>query len=156
VIDIIGGLVICSRRERGASASGPKIRRHGVALHPRLPPPSLLTSAVAVRHLSKVPTLLHIVITPHPNATYNMILRSTIVAGVLALQASAFLVPLEVAKGVEVAKAQLESLWSDNAHTVELSCPGCTFPGPQQDGIGYSETDENTIVCLVDSTASAP
>jgi hypothetical protein len=85
-----------------------------------------------------------------------MILRSTIVAGVLALQASAFLVPLEVAKGVEVAKAQLESLWSDNAHTVELSCPGCTFPGPQQDGIGYSETDENTIVCLVDSTASAP
>jgi hypothetical protein len=85
-----------------------------------------------------------------------MILRSALAAGVLALQASAFLVPLEVTKEVEAAKARLESLWWNQAHTVELSCPGCTFPGPQQDGIEYSSTDENTIVSLIDSIASAP
>lgn len=85
-----------------------------------------------------------------------MILRSALFAGVLALQASAFLVPLEVAKEVEAAKAQVESLWSNNAHTIDLSCPGCTFPGPQQDGIEYSETDESTIVRRIVSIASAP
>lgn len=81
---------------------------------------------------------------------YTMILRSALVAGVLALQASAFLVPLEVVKEVEAAKAQLESLWVNKAITVELACPGCTFYGPQQDGIEYSGTDENTIVSRIE------
>jgi hypothetical protein len=85
-----------------------------------------------------------------------MILRSALVAGVLALQASAFLVPLEVVKEVEAAKAQLESLWVNKAITVELACPGCTFYGPQQDGIEYSGNDENTIVSRIeDSITSA-
>jgi len=74
-----------------------------------------------------------------------MILRSVLAAGVLALQASAFLVPLEIANEVESAKAQLESLWSTQASTIELSCPGCTFPGPQQDGLEFSDNDENSI-----------
>jgi hypothetical protein len=89
-----------------------------------------------------------------------MILRSALVAGVLALQAlqalpaSAFLVPVEVVKEVEAAKAQLESLWSHEALTVELACLGCAFHGPQQDGIEYSGADENTIVSRFDSMAS--
>jgi hypothetical protein len=86
-----------------------------------------------------------------------MILRSALVAGVLALQAlqaSAFLVPIEVVKEVEAAKARLESLWLHQALTVELACPGCAFHGPQQDGIEYSGADENTIVSRFDSMAS--
>jgi hypothetical protein len=83
-----------------------------------------------------------------------MILGSALVAGLLAWQASAFLVPLEVAKEVEAAKAQLESLWTNHAHTIELSCPGCMFAGPQQDGVEYSESDENTIVSVTNSVLS--
>lgn len=83
-----------------------------------------------------------------------MILRSALVAGVLALRASAFLVPLEVAKEVEAAKAQLGSPWSSKAQTVELACRGCAFPGPQQKGIAYSENDENTIVSRMACPAS--
>ena len=79
---------------------------------------------------------------------HNMILGSALVTGLLAWQASAFLVPLEVAKELEAAKAQLESFWTNHVHTIELSCPGCTFAGPQQDGAEYSESDENIIVSV--------
>jgi hypothetical protein len=77
-----------------------------------------------------------------------MILGSALVTGLLAWQASAFLVPLEVAKELEAAKAQLESFWTNHVHTIELSCPGCTFAGPLQDGVEYSESDENIIVSV--------
>jgi hypothetical protein len=83
-----------------------------------------------------------------------MILGSALVTGLLAWQASAFLVPLEVAKELEAAKAQLESFWTNHAYTIELSCPGCTFAGPQQDGVEYSESDENIIVSVAHSIKS--
>lgn len=111
------------------------------------------------QHLSR---LRHLHFFPPPSTPHRhhhitaMILRSTIAAALLALQASAFLVPLEVAEEVEAAKAQLEALWTNKAHTVELSCPGCTFPGPVQDGLEYATSDENTIVSAMDSIASAP
>ena len=82
-----------------------------------------------------------------------MILRSVFAAGILALQASAFLIPLEIVNEVESAKAQLESLWTNKANTIELSCPGCTFTGPEKDGLAYSEKDENTIVSEIQSAA---
>jgi hypothetical protein len=84
-----------------------------------------------------------------------MILRSALVAGVMALQASAFLVPLDVVKEVEAAKGRLQSLWLNRALTVELACPACPFYGLQQDGVAYSGTDDSTIVSLVDSMAPA-
>ena len=82
-----------------------------------------------------------------------MILRSFLAAGVLALHASAFLVPLEIANEVESAKAQLESLWTNKANTIELSCPGCAFAGPETQGIEYSDKDENIIVSGINSAA---
>lgn len=108
------------------------------------------------RLLSKSPRLSSN-ISHHPSSQsieYTMILRSALAAGVLALQASAFLVPVEVVKEVEAAKARLESLWLHQAFTVELACPGCAFHGPPQDGVEYSGADENTIVSRFNSMAS--
>src|SRR2546423_6364090 len=132
----------------GASAFGSLyLECHGPNRRTRLIRPPVYQP---LRYLSKAstpfstfPSLLNAIIT---FVTYAMILRSAVLAGILAVQASAFLVPLEVAKEVEAVKAQLQSLWPERAHTVELSCPGCRFAGPLQDGLEYTESDENTIV----------
>jgi hypothetical protein len=122
--------------------SGPRFTQHRSNSTPfyNLSPPSL----------SRFPSPLIAII------VHNMILGSALVAGLLAWQASAFLVPLEVVKEVEAAKAQLEALWTNHVDTIDLSCPGCTFAGPQQDGVEYSESDENTIVSVNQSYLNRP
>ncbi len=82
-----------------------------------------------------------------------MILRFVFAASILALQASSFLIPLEISNEVETAKAQLESLWTNKANTIDLSCPGCTFLGPEKEGLEYNDKDENTIVSAIESAA---
>jgi len=59
-----------------------------------------------------------------------MHLSSALAASVLALQASAFLIPLEVSKAAEAAEAakgQIESLWMAKAQRVALACSQCPF-----------------------------
>lgn len=82
-----------------------------------------------------------------------MILRSLVVAGILALQASSFLIPLEVKviQGEEAITTPFETPWTVQETTIELACPGCTYPGPAQEGIEYSEHDENYLVSTVQS-----
>ena len=75
-----------------------------------------------------------------------MHLKSALVAGTLALQASAFLVPLEISKAAGEAKAQLESIWSQSTQTVELDCPNCPFFGPGDTLTTWDEDDENKLV----------
>ena len=78
-----------------------------------------------------------------------MILRSLLAAGALALQVSAFLVPLEISEEVQAAKAQLESFLASQAsqsQTIDLPCPGCFFAGPEQEDVKFNNDDENTIV----------
>ena len=75
----------------------------------------------------------------------TMILRSLLAAGALALNASAFLIPLEISDQVEKAKTELATLLPYKAQTVQLACPNCIFPGPE-DGSDFSTDDETSIV----------
>jgi hypothetical protein len=75
-----------------------------------------------------------------------MHISSALVAGTLALRASAFLVPLEIAKVVEEAKGQIESLMSQSTQTIELDCPNCPFFAPNGVSSGWDEDDENKLV----------
>jgi hypothetical protein len=75
-----------------------------------------------------------------------MHISSALVAGTLALQASAFLIPLEIANAVEEAKVQVESLWSQSTQTVELDCPNCPFFAPKATSSSWDEDDENKLV----------
>lgn len=58
-----------------------------------------------------------------------MHITPALVASCLALEASAFLVPLEVSKAAEQAKSELASLLATTGHTVDLECPGCPYFG---------------------------
>ncbi|ETI24195.1 hypothetical protein G647_03564 [Cladophialophora carrionii CBS 160.54] len=58
-----------------------------------------------------------------------MHIAPALVAGYLALQASAFLVPLEVSEAAQQAKSELASLLATTGHTVDLDCPGCPYFG---------------------------
>jgi hypothetical protein len=75
-----------------------------------------------------------------------MHLRSALVAGILALQASAFLVPLEISKAAKQAKGKIESIWSQSAHSVELDCPNCPLLASPGTGVEWDEDDENRLV----------
>lgn len=81
------------------------------------------------------------------SATFsNMYISSALVAGTLALRASAFLIPLEISKVVEEAKGQVDSLRSQSTQTVELDCPNCPFFAPKGISSGWDEDDENKLV----------
>ncbi|KIW68147.1 hypothetical protein PV04_04113 [Phialophora macrospora] len=58
-----------------------------------------------------------------------MHIAPALVAGCLALEASAFLVPLEVSEAAQHAKSELASLLATTGHTVDLDCPGCPYFG---------------------------
>jgi hypothetical protein len=75
-----------------------------------------------------------------------MHIRSALVAGILALQASAFLVPLEISKAAKQAKGQIESIWSQSTHSVELDCPNCPLLASPDTGVEWDEDDENRLV----------
>lgn len=76
----------------------------------------------------------------------NMHISSALVAGTLALQASAFLIPLEISKAVEEAKGQIHTLWRQTIETVELDCPNCPFFAPEGTSSAWDEEDENKLV----------
>jgi hypothetical protein len=76
----------------------------------------------------------------------KMHISSALVAGTLALQASAFLIPLEISKAVEEAKGQVETLWRQTTETVELDCPNCPFFAPEGTSSAWDEEDENKLV----------
>jgi hypothetical protein len=71
-----------------------------------------------------------------------MLLNYLLAAGALAVQTSAFLVPLEVAQ--EAAKNNKEL----KHQTVELDCPSCPFAGPEGDGSVWTQQEDapNSIV----------
>ncbi|KAJ9604785.1 hypothetical protein H2200_010900 [Cladophialophora chaetospira] len=73
-----------------------------------------------------------------------MYITPALVAGCLALQASAFLVPLEVSEAAEQAKSELATLLATTGHTVDLDCPGCPYYG-NEDGDEASKDIENKI-----------
>jgi hypothetical protein len=83
-----------------------------------------------------------------------MHLRSALAAGILALQASAFLVPLEISKAAEHANGQIESIWSQSAHSVELDCPNCPLLASPGTGVEWDEDDENRLVNPIPPTQS--
>ena len=61
-----------------------------------------------------------------------MYITPALVAGCLALEASAFLVPLEVSNAAEQAKSELASLLAATGRTVDLDCPGCPYFGSEE------------------------
>ena len=75
-----------------------------------------------------------------------MYLKSALVAGTLAFQASAFLVPLEVSKAALEAKVQIESIWSQSTQTVELDCPHCPLFSPEVTSSTWDDDDKNRLV----------
>jgi hypothetical protein len=86
-----------------------------------------------------------------------MYIKSALVAGCcLALETSAFLVPLEVSNAVEQAKTELASLLATGGHTVDLDCPGCPYLGVDDVAEDYDEEIGTKIVstcpCLRPST----
>lgn len=152
-------LVVC-RRDKAERKS--RARRSG---HPRLPEececwPASSPSPGSQRRQNKEP--LACVSPPPPpplpsfppspqhsllkSTTSIMHLRSALVAGIFALQASAFLVPLEISKAAEAAKGQIESIWSHSVHSIELDCPGCPILAPAGSETEWDEDDENRLV----------
>ncbi|EXJ60947.1 hypothetical protein A1O7_05100 [Cladophialophora yegresii CBS 114405] len=73
-----------------------------------------------------------------------MHIAPALVAGCLALEASAFLVPLEVSEAAQQAKSELASLLATTGHTVDLHCPGCPYFGVE-DSEQPKEDVENEI-----------
>ncbi|KIW92814.1 uncharacterized protein Z519_06663 [Cladophialophora bantiana CBS 173.52] len=61
-----------------------------------------------------------------------MYITPALVAACLTLEASAFLVPLEVATAAKQAKSELASLLATTGHTVDLDCPGCPYFGTEE------------------------
>lgn len=74
-----------------------------------------------------------------------MHITPALVASCLALEASAFLVPLEISKAAEQAKSELASFLATTGHTVDLDCPGCPYFGIE-DADEPQEDIENKIV----------
>lgn len=80
------------------------------------------------------PLLLHpsppLSITTSPKTRLIMHLRSPVLASVLALKASAFLVPFEVTKtGEDIRNEIASAFFAKTGRTVDLDCPGCPFFG---------------------------
>ncbi|OAL37901.1 hypothetical protein AYO20_02734 [Fonsecaea nubica] len=73
-----------------------------------------------------------------------MYITPALVAACLTLEASAFLVPLEVATAAKQAKSELASILATTGHTVDLDCPGCPYFGPE-DTAELREDVENKI-----------
>ncbi|OAP57710.1 hypothetical protein AYL99_08448 [Fonsecaea erecta] len=73
-----------------------------------------------------------------------MYITPALVAASLALEASAFLVPLEVATAAKQAKSELASLLATTGHTVDLDCPECPYFGTE-DTDDLQEDVENKI-----------
>ncbi|KIW29045.1 uncharacterized protein PV07_04891 [Cladophialophora immunda] len=73
-----------------------------------------------------------------------MYITPALVAACLTLEASAFLVPLEVATAAKQAKSELASLLATTGHTVDLDCPGCPYFGTE-DTAGLQGDVENKI-----------
>jgi hypothetical protein len=77
--------------------------------------------------------------------TSIMHIAPALVAGCLALEASAFLVPLEVSEAAQQAKSELASLLANTGRTFDLDCPGCPYFGVE-DTEHPDEDVENKIV----------
>jgi hypothetical protein len=76
-----------------------------------------------------------------------MYIKSALVAGCcLALETSAFLVPLEVSNAVEEARTELASLLASGGHTIDLDCPGCPYLGVDDVVEDYDEEIGTKIV----------
>lgn len=73
-----------------------------------------------------------------------MLLYSIFAAGALALQASAFLVPLEVAHTAEIAQHDKEL----KHKVLELDCQNCPFAGPDGDGSIWAQDDSPVNIHL--------
>jgi hypothetical protein len=72
-----------------------------------------------------------------------MLLKSFLAAGTLALQTSAFLIPLEVSRAAGIAETGREL----KHQLVQLDCPGCAFAGRGGDGsLWTQEHKPNSIV----------
>ena len=56
-----------------------------------------------------------------------MNLRSLLVGAVALTSTNAFLIPLEISNQVEKAETELESLWANQARTIQLSCSSCRY-----------------------------
>ncbi len=73
-----------------------------------------------------------------------MFSTSLLAAGALALQASAFLIPLEVSREAGIAQMDKEM----KHQIVELDCPQCPFAGSDGDGSVWTRGhDAVNIVC---------
>lgn len=73
-----------------------------------------------------------------------MLLTPLLAAGALALQASAFLIPLEVSQEAGIAQMDKEM----KHQVVELDCPQCPFAGSDGDGSVWTQgNDPINIVC---------
>ncbi|KAF7513532.1 hypothetical protein GJ744_008826 [Endocarpon pusillum] len=73
-----------------------------------------------------------------------MFALSLLAAGALALQTSAFLVPLEVSRGAGIAQMGEEM----KHQVVELDCPQCPFAGADGDGSVWSQGDDSVKIRL--------
>ncbi len=73
-----------------------------------------------------------------------MLSKTLLAAGALALQTSAFLIPLEASRGAGIAQMD-----KDMKHqVVELDCPQCPFAGSDGDGSVWTQGDDPIkIVC---------
>jgi hypothetical protein len=73
-----------------------------------------------------------------------MVFKSILAVGALALQTSAFLIPLEVSRAAGIAKANPEL----KHQTVELDCPDRPFAGVGGDGSTWTLVEDPvSLVC---------
>ena len=74
-----------------------------------------------------------------------MYFSSALAAGLLAVRASAFLIPPQISEAAIEAKTELISILAGVPRSVELDCPGCPFAGVET--VAWQEDVENKIVC---------
>lgn len=68
-----------------------------------------------------------------------------LVASALALEASAFLVPIEISRAAEQAKSELAALLATTGHTVDLDCPGCPYFGAGDQTVPVSDVESKIV-----------
>lgn len=78
-----------------------------------------------------------------------MHLSLALAALTLVFQASAFLIPLEVAEAAEaadLAETQLHTWFTEKTHSYDLECSSCPFPSVNEDGVVVTVEDVATKI----------